>query len=127
MRHILLGLLGVCFPMFFFSSCEERPPLSDGEMEELVQELLLTNQCAPYPAEDTIKYVNLYADIYFRRGVDSLRVDSAFRYYAVYPDRLDAILDRVIARMQREFDSLDVVRPEEMKLEELQPATEELE
>ena len=56
-----------------------------------------------------------------------MRVDSAFRYYAVYPDRLDAILDRVIARMQREFDSLDVVRHEEMKLEELQPATEELE
>lgn len=126
MRRVVFGVLGLCCSLLFLVSCEQEPPLSDGKMEDLVVEFLLTEQCAPYPAEDTTRMLNLYADIYARAGVDSLRVDSAFRYYAAHPERLDVILDRVIARMQREFDSLNAVRPEEMMEQELRPVDDDM-
>lgn len=117
---------GLCAILtFFFVSCEEKPPIPEQKMESLLTDLFVTNVAAPYPEEDTVAYLDLYADLYQRAACDSLLLDSALRYYAAHPALLDEVLDRVIACMQRRLDSLEVALDREETMLMKEPAFEE--
>lgn len=115
---LFFGLLFV----FFLTSCADKKEevLRGIPLEELMEEVLLTNATAPEDEEDTTRYLNLYADIYARMGIDSVQMDQVLQYMAEHPNELNAIMDRVIARLQRQLDSLEVAEPElqEMELQE---------
>lgn len=114
--------LGLWFGFFLLTSCadEERDVVREVPLEDLIEEILLTNATAPEDVEDTTCYLNLYADLYARMGIDSVRMDQILQYMAKHPNELNAIMDRVITRLQRQFDSLEVATPEaqEMQLQE---------
>ena len=93
-------------------------------LEELMEEILLTNATAPEDEEDTTRYLNLYTDVYARMGIDSTRMDQVLQYMAEHPNELNAIMDRVIARLQRQFDSLEVAAPELEKMQLQEEAIE---
>ena len=110
MRHLVQFLVVGLFLFVLLSSCgrREQDVLHGIPTEELVRNILLTNVSAPQDEEDTTRYLNLYAELYARLGVDSLQVDRLLDYWSNHPNELNAIMDKVIANLQREYDSLDV-------------------
>ncbi len=118
--------LGLLFCLFLLASCvnKKEDALRGVPLEELMEEILLTNATAPEDEEDTTRYLNLYTDVYARMGIDSTCMDQVLQYMAEHPNELNAIMDRVIARLQRQFDSLEVAAPELEKMQLQEEAIE---
>ena len=113
-RFCLPLFLGLLFCLFLLASCvnKKEDALRGVPLEELMEEILLTNATAP---ED---------DVYARMGIDSTCMDQVLQYMAEHPNELNAIMDRVIARLQRQFDSLEVAAPELEKMQLQEEAIE---
>jgi len=117
---ILLFLGGWGFLPLISCADREKEALQGMPLEELMHDILLTNASAPEDEEDTTRYLNLYADVYERVGIDSLQMDLILQYMSHHPAELSVIMDRVIARMQRQYDSLEVSVSEPGELELLE-------
>jgi len=84
--------------------------LPDQRTEQLVRNILLTNVSKPLTV-DTTRYLDLYSELYQQAGIDSVQMDSLLRNFAQRPEQLSQLLDRIIAQLQQQLDSLDFHTP----------------
>lgn len=109
-----LFLFFVLFLTFYLASCVDKKEeeLRAFPIEDLIEDILLTNASAPQDEEDSTRYLNLYDEVYRRFATDSAHVDQLLKYWVLHPKEFDAIVDRVIARMKRRYDSIEILKPE---------------
>lgn len=84
--------------------------LPDQRTEQLVRNILLTNVSKPLTVDST-RHLDLYSELYQQAGIDSVQMDSLLRNFAQRPEQLSQLLDRIIAQLQQQLDSLDFHTP----------------
>ena len=118
LRIVALALL------LSLGSCRGKEPIDDQTMEQMLYEMYIaqsmTEQIDSLRTRMNDSALEVYAPIVVRHGYTMDEFDSMLSLYSVEPKRLDAILDRLVARMEEEKASLiapDTTSSRRMRLE----------
>lgn len=124
-----VGLVGILFAILLLFSCSggTRGPIREEKMEAILYEMYIARSVVV--ATDSLGQkafdckLDTYAPILCRHGHTMDEFDSMLSIYSTDPKRLDALLDRIIARMEEERESLltsDTLRDDMRELKKLE-------
>lgn len=104
---LLLLILGL-------SSCADRAPIPDSEFREVLSDILLANEVIrsndSLYAEFEAGKLQPYAEIFEAHGCTAELFDSALLFYVRNPERLDSILDNLVAQLKKEEEAYNAAR-----------------
>lgn len=121
MRKVLIGCL---FLLFVSCSKQEKAPISEEKMIELLTDLTIASSSKTvFNRRDTIHYYSSHERILKEHGIDSLQFIKAQKIYQNNPDLYANICDSVNYRIQRKMETVRMETSEGSQEIKVIPAT----
>lgn len=112
MKHPFVLLMICC--LFVFSCNEEKPPIPQDKMAEILTELHLAESFAQILPVDQGGYMTknydtmmvLYSNIYSKYKLDTADFKTAVRWYEAHPKMFDQVYEQVLESLSLKKESI---------------------